>query len=277
MNNIMNYHLSSGVKQFADGTTIHTRIEITRGIENNADKWFIAYWINGRGYQYELHAGYGARYHHLYARGIENAVMSAKMRIDRAIDKIHAPEVWVCPKPTPSPVAIILYGSLYAPVTLKVQKTSEPVTADDAYRQRLHNEMVTLQSVTYSPMGAGLPRWKAIAIFDNKEVRFPIFSEHAIKFIHAGHGALPKYPIVTHFNTDLNVVLEWNEPHHDLRIAAVIDKDGKPHKVGEGIAPLPVAAPTEDTRTPLQKRLGVGSPYAGFDFKQYDKGYKKTG
>lgn len=161
------------------------------------------------------------------------------------------------------------------PVTLA--PVQPVISADDAYRQRLHNEMVTLVSVEYAPMGAGLPRWKAIATFEGKEVRFPIFSEHAIKFVHAGHGALPKFPTLTTFTTELNVVLNWNEPHHDLRIEAVLDKQGKPHKVGEGIPALPVATDEQLAgRTEFQKKIGAGR-YANFDFKAYDKGFKKTG
>lgn len=84
MNNL-SYHLSSGVKQFADGETFHWRIEITRGIRNNCDMWFITITVNDYTHSYTRHAGWGAWQHHLYCRGIDNAVVSAQMMIDRRI------------------------------------------------------------------------------------------------------------------------------------------------------------------------------------------------
>lgn len=284
--NSMNYHLSNGIKQFADGTTIHWRIEIYRTIENNADKWMIAYFVNGRGYQYELFAGYGARHQLNYARGMDNAVVSAQMRIDRAIDKIHPPKVWVCPKPTPIPSAIIPYGALYTPVSYapvpkspadftpserprtqenqKVQKNLAPVvSADDEYRQRLHNETVELVSVAYKPMGR-LVKWDAIGMFDGKQVHFKIFPEHARLFVQAGQAPLPRTGHKDIPNID--VVLEWQEHRSDLRMTGVFSSSGVLHHLD---TPLPVAAPTEDTRTDIQKRLGMGSQYAGmFDLKK---------
>lgn len=226
--NSLSYHLSNGVKQFADGETFHWRIEISWGIENNSPKWFIAYWINGRGYQFERFAGYGARYHHLYCRGIENAVMSARMRIDNRIEKIRPLEVWVCPKPTPVPSAIIPYGSLFTPVTYApVQAViSEPLP--DA-RKRLAGEMLELTHITYAPMGR-VVRWLAVAEFEGEKVHFPIFAEHASLFPLAGHARLP---YTTKDMPRIEIIIEWNEPHHDLRIAGVVSSNGTIHKLGD--------------------------------------------
>lgn len=221
-------HTETYVQQFPDGITVHVRIEIARGIENNADKWFIAYWINGRGYQFERFAGYGARHHHLYVRGIDNAILSAKMRVDNRIEKIRPLEVWVCPKPTPVPSAIVPYGTLFTPVTYApVQPViSEPLP--DA-RKALAGETVELTHITYAPMGR-VTRWLAVAEFEGNKVHFPIFAEHAALFPLAGHARLP---YLSKDMPRIEVVLEWNTHHNDLRIEGVFASNGTIRKLGD--------------------------------------------
>lgn len=257
-------HTETYVQQFPDGITVHVRIEIARGIENNADKWFIAYWINGRGYQFERFAGYGARHHHLYVRGIDNAILSAKMRVDNRIEKIRPLEVWVCPKPTPVPSAIVPYGTLFTPVTYApVQPViSEP--SPDA-RKALAGETMRLKHVTYARRG-NLDRWLAVCVFDGQEVHFPMYPEHA-KHIQKHTDRILKTQGMTHFHVELYVVVDWNTHHNDLRLSGVQGDDGMLHPlVRELPTPQPVKA-EDDTRTDFQKLIGSRGKYSKMDFR----------
>lgn len=125
-------------------------------------------------------------------------------------------------------VSIIPYGSLYTPVTYApVQAViSEPLP--DA-RKRLAGEMLELTHITYAPMGR-VVRWLAVAEFEGEKVHFPIFAEHANLFPLAGHARLP---YATKDMPRIEIIIEWNEPHHDLRIAGVVSSGGTIHKLGD--------------------------------------------
>lgn len=97
-----------------NGVSYETSITVTRRIEWNTDKWFIQYMVNGVWYPtYIRYAGYPMRHHHWYIPSINECFISGSMGVDRVIDKLQ--------KYADSPVAIIPSGSLYTPVTLKVQ------------------------------------------------------------------------------------------------------------------------------------------------------------
>jgi hypothetical protein len=85
MQNNLGNHTETFTKSYDNGDVFHCSLAITRGIDFNCDYWFITVTVNDYTHTYTRHAGYGGWQHHLYCRGMNNAIASAHMMIDNRI------------------------------------------------------------------------------------------------------------------------------------------------------------------------------------------------